>query len=694
MSFIVRITNLLKKAENTTVVRVIREALSSMIPVVTIGAFALIIRTFPVEPYQDFIHNFASGFIYDFADIVFNATFGMLSVYMTFFVSRCYRRMRADTESVYSGAVIASFVSFFILAGIDLADFSTECTNAKSMFLAIVAGLGASHLYIKAEKYFRQRKLTLYSSGADRDFNRSMNTMLPIAVTIMSFALIDLIIIRIFNVDSFRMLIVKMFNSLFAIGSNGFVKGACFVFLSSVLWFFGIHGSDILEDVMQTYFVPGLAANQAAIAAGTAPANVLTKGFFDCFVLLGGCGSTICLLIAILLFSKNSARRGLAYAASFPALFNINELMVFGLPIIYNPTMLIPFILVPLINYSLSYLAISSGLVPMIINEAEWTTPIILGGYRITGSNAGSILQIILLVIGVAVYVPFVRLLDKQSLASAEKDFEDFIDYFKRNESDFNNRPLTERHDRYGEFAKNLCAEVKNDMGSQIILAYQPQYNYEGKCVGAEALLRWKHPVHGMLYPPLVIRMAEEGGFLPELEEEILKRALADRDKVLAKFGKDIKLSVNVTGTTVVTKRYMDFIKSLNDKRAFKDMNMCIEVTEQAAISFDENTLKALMSLKQMGLLLAIDDFSMGQTSINYMKDSIFDIVKLDGSLVKGLFEHQNTREIVSSIVSLASSIDMLVLAEYVENEEQKEELHRLGCDCYQGYLYSPAVMV
>ena len=231
-------------------------------------------------------------------------------------------------------------------------------------------------------------------------------------------------------------------------------------------------------------------------------------------------------------------------------------------------------------------------------------------------------------------------------------------------------------------------------MDHQIILAYQPQYNYEGKCIGAEALLRWKHPVHGMLYPPLVIRLAEEGGFLPQIEEEILKKALSDRDKVLARFGKDIKLSVNVTGTTVVTKRYMDFIRSLNEKKAFEGMNMCIEVTEQAALNCDESTLNALRSLKDMGLLLAIDDFSMGQTSINYMKDSIFDIVKLDGSLVKGLFEHENTSEIVSSIVSLASSIDMLVLAEYVETEQQREELHRLGCDCYQGYLYSPAVMV
>ncbi len=131
-----RITDLLEKIEKTTLIKVIREALTSLIPVVLIGDFALVIKTLQIDAYQKFITGFASGFFYDLADTIFSATFGMLSLYMTFFVSRCYMRRRADTESVYSGAVIASMVSFFILAGINLKDFSTDCTSAKSMFLA------------------------------------------------------------------------------------------------------------------------------------------------------------------------------------------------------------------------------------------------------------------------------------------------------------------------------------------------------------------------------------------------------------------------------------------------------------------------------------------------------------------------------------------------------------------------------
>ena len=84
----------------------------------------------------------------------------------------------------------------------------------------------------------------------------------------------------------------------------------------------------------------------------------------------------------------------------------------------------------------------------------------------------------------------------------------------------------------------------------------------------------------------------------------------------------------------------------------------------------------------------------MGQTSINYLKDNTFDILKLDGSLVKGLTTHQNCREIISSIVKLSKTLHLMVLAEFVETEEEREILHEIGCDCYQGYLYSPAVFL
>ena len=684
---------LIRRVEQTTIVRAVRGGLVNIIPVLIIGAFALILQYFPVEAYKTFINTFADGFFQKLFEMVNKATFGVLSVYMTVSISRAYMKIKADPDAVSGGAVTAALVSFFILAGVDLADFGLEKMGPKSMFLAILTGLAASALYLVFYRLFSRRRLLLFSAGADGEFNRMLSTMSPIVAVVVIYALFNFLVCTIFGVDSFRSLLASAFNAFFKIIPDGFLKGFVFVLLSSALWFFGIHGSDTLETVMQTYFAPGLAANQAAVAAGAAPTVVLNKQFFDCFVLMGGCGATICLLIAILIFSRNRARRGLGFTAAFPMLFNINELMVFGLPIVFNPLMLIPFLTVPLVCYSVAYLALSTGLVPLIVNEIEWTTPIILGGYSATGSFAGALLQIVNVGIGVVIYLPFVKLLDKQSEETQKREYETFINYFRQNEAALVSEKITAFGNIYGDFAKSLCADIKHGLKDKIVLAYQPQYNYEGKCVGVEALLRYDHHVHGIIYPPLVVKLAEEGGFLAPLEEAVLARAVADKDKVFEKFGR-VKISVNVTGTTVTTPRYLQFCKSLADSGKLQNVPICIEVTEQAALSFNNDSISALASLHEMGFMLAIDDFSMGQTSINYLKDNIFDMIKLDGSLVKGLSTHKNCREIISSITGLAATLEMTVLAEFVETEEEREVLHEIGCDCYQGYLYSPAVFL
>lgn len=684
----------IRKIEQSTIVRVVRSGLINIIPVLTIGAFALILQTFPVDGYQWAINNFAGGFFSQLFEMVNKATLGVLSIYMTFSISRSYFKMKADSDAVFAGAAISSLLSFFILAGVNLENFNIDRMGPKSVFLAILAGLGASALYISLNRFFRTRRKTLFSSGADREFNRMLSMFFPIFAVAGIVALINVLVVRIFDVDSFRDLIVQLFNWLFSHGENGFIKGFFFVFLSSFLWFFGIHGSDTLEDVMQAYFAPGLAANQAAAAAGSAPTAILTKEFFDCFVLMGGCGSAICLLIAILIFSRNRARRGLGLTATFPMIFNINELMTFGLPVVLNPVMLIPFLAVPLICYSVSYLALYLGIVPLITNSAEWTTPILLGGYKVTGSVAGLLLQLFNVILGVLVYMPFVRLLDHRTAEEDKRSYIAFMEFFRKNEANPEIYKFTELQNIYGDFAKELCAELQHDTKRHIVIAYQPQYNYEGICTGVEALLRWQHPVHGSLYPPLVIRLAEEGGFLPLLEETVIEHVLAERTQVLQKFGQNIKISFNVTGTTVVTQQFLQFCRQLNAKNPFKGKNLCVEVTEQAMLSFGENTREAFDELHKMGLLLAIDDFSMGQTSINYLKENLFDIIKLDGSLVSGLQTHQNCREIISSISKLAASLGMSIVAEFVETEEQREFLHEIGCDCYQGYLYSAAVFL
>lgn len=681
-----------QRAEQLLIVQVIRTGLVSMIPVLLIGAFALVFKSFPVQGYQDFLVNWGDGFLLDFFDLINKATFGVLAVYMTFFVSRSYMEIKADPSAPMGGAVASSLISFFILAGVNAEGFSLDYLGPKSMFLAILTGLCSSAMYLALFHVMNKSGYVILTHGADRHFNRMMAALGPIVVVAIVFALFDAAIIHLFDVGSFREMVILALNKLFIGSGSNFSSGFFFVLFSTVLWFFGIHGSDTLEGVMQAYFMPGLEANQAAVSVGAEPTHILTKQFFDCFVLLGGCGATMCLLITILMFSRIRSRRRLGAAAALPMLFNINEIMVFGLPIIYNPIMLIPFLVTPLVCYSTAFFAISSGMVPMITGNVEWTTPILIGGYHATGSIAGSILQLINLALGVLIYMPFVRILDRQTEDEYHRVFDDFMKYYRDHEETLAAERIIDRQDVYGDFARNLTADLRYKMNDHLQIHYQPQYNYEGKCVGVESLLRWNHPAFGMLYPPLVIKLAEDGGFLLDLEEAIVKRVLCETERIKKQFADEVKISFNVTGTTVVSDRFLQFCQNLNVNHPFAGSNICIEVTEQATLAFDDTTLKALRQLKEMGIQLAIDDFSMGHTSIEYMKNSLFDFIKLDGSLVRGMGTHENSRQIISSIVRLANSLHMTVIAEYVETEAQREELHEMGCDCYQGWLYSPAV--
>lgn len=677
-----RVTSFVRKIEQMTFVRAVRGGLVNMIPVLIIGAFALVFRFLPIDGYREFIESFAGGVFDKIFLYVNSATFGVLSVYMTYSISRSYMKVKADPETVNGGAVFASLVAFFILSGAFLEDFGSVQMGVKSMVLAIIAGLGASALYLCADRFFRRRRSYLFSPGADREFNRMLSSFIPILVVTAVFGILNTIILFVSRDPSIHALYIRAMNAIFSHIKAGFLKGFCFVLVSSILWFFGVHGSDALEGVMSDQIVGGM--------SGEILSN---KAFFDCFVLMGGCGTTICLLIALLAFSRNRAQRRLGITAALPMLCNINELMVFGLPIVFNPVMLIPFLAVPLVCYSVSYLAAFTGLVPVIDAGAEiyWTTPILLGGFK-AGGIRGLLLQLFLVLVGVAIYFPFVRLLDRESERNGRRNFSAFMEFFREHEAELQNKRVVDLDNVYSDVAKSLSADIRDGMSRHMTLYYQPQYDYGGKCVGVEALLRWKHPVYGILYPPLVVKLVTESNLLAKFEEAVLEKALSDRPAVLRQFGEDVKLSVNVTGSTVSTPRFIAFCRKLNEKEPFAGKNLCIEVTEQTALDLGSETRGYLNELREMGLLLAIDDFSMGQTSLHYLKDNLFHIIKIDGSLVRGLNTSQNCREIIFSITGLAESLSLPVIAEFVETAEQREILHGIGCDCYQGYLYSPAV--
>jgi hypothetical protein len=159
-------------------------------------------------------------------------------------------------------------------------------------------------------------------------------------------------------------------------------------------------------------------------------------------------------------------------------LFNINELMTFGLPIIYNPSMLIPFILVPIVLFAISYVAMATGFVPVTMHNVNWTTPVIISGYLATGSIRGSILQVVNIAVGALIYRPFVIRYEKRQAENAIRLYGELVAKLKTSEEAVSPVVLTELSGKLGRLARDIAAELEMALENDgITMYYQPQYD-------------------------------------------------------------------------------------------------------------------------------------------------------------------------------------------------------------------------
>lgn len=529
--------------------------------------------------------------------------------------------------------------------------------------------------------------------GTDVEFNYTVSLILPCAAVVCVFALANSVILMLSDENSAFELAVDAVNAVFLPLGRSFIAGILMVLVSSLLWFFGIHGSDVLETVMSNLFTPAIDINMNLVAAGKAPTEILTKQFFDIFVLMGGCGTTICLLLAVLFFSKRKRNRRISKLAAVPMLFNINELMVFGYPVIFNSVLLIPFLATPLMCFLTTYCSMRLGWVPYTCAEVNWTAPVLLSGYMATGSIAGSVLQLFNIALGCLIYRPFIKIYDRRCEAAAKEQINQLVQLKTDSEASLNPIRLIDVNNQLGTLARSLVSDLEYAMSQdKLVLYYQPQYDNRHQCFGAEALLRWNHPLFGIMYPPLVIQLAQEGKLLVELEEYILKLAARDIKTIREQTGFDGEISVNVTSFTLQTDSYLQLLRTMAKNGDIKEDKLCLEVTEQTALQVNEDTLDRLQEIKSLGYLLAIDDFSMGHTSLTYLKENHFDEVKLDGSLVTEMTTNPRSYDIIKTITNLAGNLGFTVIAEYVETTEQTKMLEEANCTHYQGYLFSPAL--
>ena len=675
------------------VANTIKMGLAMVLPVLFIGSMTVLLNGIPVQAYQDFLDSFLGGALRSILLILQVTTVGTLAIYLTIALNLSYTNRLTESGQTVSrfGSLLACLTGFFILVGFSMGEHDFSLLSGQGVFSALLAGIIGSMLYEKFESVFKSGKRS-YVDGADSAFHAALTVIKPFLATIVCFAAINYLITVVFHVASVQHLFMKVVDAAFLKMQRSYLSGLLFTVLISVMWWFGIHGNNVLNQVAEDMFTELI------------PGEIVSKSFMDTFVIMGGTGCLIGLLISIMIFGKRSSVKKLSRMAFVPCVFNISELLVFGFPVIYNPFMLIPFILSPALCYSSAYCLTKVGFLPEVSTSVVWTTPPLLSGYIATGSVRGVVVQLINILISVACYAPFVRLYERRSLDEFGSTMDELVGILKKCEETTEEITLTECEGNVGRLAKILVTDLQNSLYASsvdsssdnaenpLVIKYQPQYDNKGECVGAEALLRWEHARYGGVYPPLVIHLAKESGDLYELETYIIEKAVREAKSLRKAFGEDFKLSVNVTVTTLYEKRFAAFLQEIAERYMLRSGNICIEITEETELITSEDTGALIQKIRNFGYTFALDDFSMGHTSLQYLQHNPFDLVKLDGGLVKSVITNERTKEIISSIVYLSKSLDFKVLAEYVESEEIKNALEQAGVLLYQGYLFSPAV--
>jgi diguanylate cyclase (GGDEF)-like protein/PAS domain S-box-containing protein len=224
----------------------------------------------------------------------------------------------------------------------------------------------------------------------------------------------------------------------------------------------------------------------------------------------------------------------------------------------------------------------------------------------------------------------------------------------------------------------------------QMHLVYQPQVNAAGLVLGAEALIRWQHPIHGLVSPAQFIPLAEKSGFILRIGEWVLRTACEQLAAWARTPGlQDLAVAINVSARQF---RHPDFVAQVLqaiDQTGANPQRLKIEMTESMLADDLDDVVNKMTALKSQGVMFSLDDFGTGYSSLRYLKRLPLDQLKIDQSFVRDVMEDTNDADIVRTVIALGERLNLHVIAEGVETEAQRAFLAENHCYSYQGYLFS-----
>ena len=241
---------------------------------------------------------------------------------------------------------------------------------------------------------------------------------------------------------------------------------------------------------------------------------------------------------------------------------------------------------------------------------------------------------------------------------------------------------------RATKLEQNLRHAIDND---ELQLYYQPQIIVDsGRLKGAEALIRWNRSEQGLITPDEFIPLAEETGFIKTIDKWVLKEAIKQRGEWYEKFpNKDFTISINISSAMFTSPDLIETIYQFLNTYNVNPLHINIELTETSMLGDIDLAIDTIKCLKAINIGISVDDFGTGYSSLSYLKNLPIDVLKIDKSFIDHMLENKKDAAVVEAIMSIAKGMDLVTVAEGIENEKQLTHISQLGCQIIQGYYFS-----
>lgn len=674
-----------------------RTAFIAVMPAMIVGAFAVVLNQLPIPAYQSFMESVFGGEWRLFGGTIFNATTQIVTLFVVYGIGSNLAQWYNNHKRTQVHAGICGIVAMACYTAVSLPVDAPDSlpfamVGATGLFVGMVVSVLAAEAFIRLVSI--KRASSILSDDPNVAVPQSFASVMPTIVVVAAFALLRVVLVRFGVRDTLNDIVYAFLRAPYANSGDSFGTAMLFNFSSHLMWLFGIHGNNVLDGVAQGVFVPAMAENVAAAAAGLPAPNLVTKTLYDAFVYMGGSGTTLALLLALVIFGRARSNRTLMRYALPTAIFNINEPLIFGIPIVLSPIYAIPFVLTPMVMFLTTAGAMSLGWVPYTTVDVSWATPVFVSGYIATQSIAGVVLQVVNLALAVLIYAPFVRLGEKMADMRFERAYQELVATVTQ-DYDPTMRRLINRVDEVGAVARRLANHLGDAIaGGEMFLNYQPIVDSRTNTMhSVEALLRWRHPSYGMINPMVTVALAEEVERIDKLGLWIMEQAVAQRAQWTAQGMPDFHVSVNVSTQQLNAHNFHEQVRHCLVRHSVPPHQLQIEITETAALVENENTRGNLAQLNALGVTIAMDDFGVGHSSLLYLRTQPITTLKIDGSLSRDVVDHPANLEIIATIHDLCRLLGVSTIIEYVDNAEQLAKLRGIGVFLIQGYLYSAPLM-